>query len=647
MVLDHLPAELRPYLDSHIGFVDTVIGRMVPPLLPELRADDPTLIIVEPYKELPVDRAAWIGPVPPVTGLDACDNFPAYTARKLYIHNCGHAVLAYMGFMRGHEFGWQALADPTIRPLFEEALAESKAGIVAAHAVDPAWLDEHIADLTRRFANRALGDTVLRLGRDPLRKLGPTDRLVGAARLAEQAGLQPDALAWAIAAALLFDDPRDPLAVAMQERIKRAGMNASLAEVASIAPAEPMAARVRRNYRLLSESGWPPPLMVWEPGSFARSTIVQRKPQIIAQVIADNGYPAKIVDALEVFRVEIATQPMQPLREQSPDTAPWNRELARWNGASWMEARWYFAETFFYRKMLEAVGYFQPGRWQEHDPFGRQKRRQEAAAVAQMEAIWTQLASLTPDLRFEALLHSSLWGNRADLSNLTITHQAQAGLATRGERHLLLIDDTAAIHHRLAGGVQRVDFICDNVGLDSLFDLALADFLLAEGWAQQVVLHLKDRPFFVSDASPSDIAITIESMARSKNEDLRGLAARLTDVLADSRLALQTAPFWASFQMFREFPTALAADLARAQLVIVKGDVNYRRLLDDSHWPHAARLDEMTGYFPAPYATLRTLKGEIMVGLAPGQAAQIAAEDPEWLINGKRGVIQLVDPRPA
>ena len=57
MVLDHLPAELRPYLDSHIGFVDTVIGRMIPPLLPELRADDPTLIIVEPYKELPVDRA--------------------------------------------------------------------------------------------------------------------------------------------------------------------------------------------------------------------------------------------------------------------------------------------------------------------------------------------------------------------------------------------------------------------------------------------------------------------------------------------------------------------------------------------------------------------------------------------------------------
>ncbi len=188
MVEQHLPAALHPYLRAHIGFVDTVIGRMVPPLTPELRAADPTLILVEPYKELPVDRACLIGPPPQVVGLEVCDNFPAYTARKLYIHNCGHAVLAYLGHLAGHEFGYQALVDPSIRPWFEAALAESKAGIVAAYGVAPAWLDAHIADLIRRFANRALGDTILRLGRDPLRKLGPEDRLVGAARLVERAG---------------------------------------------------------------------------------------------------------------------------------------------------------------------------------------------------------------------------------------------------------------------------------------------------------------------------------------------------------------------------------------------------------------------------------------------------------------------------
>jgi hypothetical protein len=53
-------------------------------------------------------------------------------------------------------------------------------------------------------------------------------------------------------------------------------------------------------------------------------------------------------------------------------------------------------------------------------------------------------------------------------------------------------------------------------------------------------------------------------------------------------------------------------------------------------------MDEVTAYFPAPFVALRTLKGEIMVGLAPGQAERLAAEDPAWLINGKRGVIHLV-----
>ncbi len=94
--------------------------------------------------------------------------------------------------------------------------------------------------------------------------------------------------------------------------------------------------------------------------------------------------------------------------------------------------------------------YLQPGPWQGHDPFGRQKRQQEVEALARLAASWEQLAGLTADVLFETLLHSSLWGNRADLSNLTVTEQAQAGLATRDERHLLLIDHTAEVH-ALAG----------------------------------------------------------------------------------------------------------------------------------------------------------------------------------------------------
>lgn len=248
MVAGHVPDEHAPYLERNVGFVDTVIGRMVPPPTPEMRARDPSLIAVEPYKELPVDRRGFVGPIPSIVGLEPCDNFPAYTARKLYVHNCGHALLGYLGYLRGHEYSYQALADEGIRAVFDKAMEESQAGIVTAYEVEPGWLKAHVADLVHRFANRALGDTVFRLARDPLRKLHPQDRLVGAARLAEKAGVRPDALALGIAAGYRFDSAEDPLAAQLQERIAAEGLARVIADVSAIQADEPLGSMVQQHY---------------------------------------------------------------------------------------------------------------------------------------------------------------------------------------------------------------------------------------------------------------------------------------------------------------------------------------------------------------------------------------------------------------
>ena len=248
MVEEHLDEAGRAYARENVGFVDTVIGRMVPPPTPEMLAEDPSRILVEPYRELPVDRQAFIGPLPDIRGLVACDNFPAYTARKLYIHNCGHAVLAYLGYLRGYTYGYEALEDPKIRAAMESALAESREGIVAEYGVAGEWLEAHTRDLLRRFANRALGDTIFRLGRDPIRKLAAKDRLVGAARLAEKAGIRPEACSLGIAAALCFDPAEDPISVALQERLNSAGLEATLAEVSGIQAGEVLGALVQEKY---------------------------------------------------------------------------------------------------------------------------------------------------------------------------------------------------------------------------------------------------------------------------------------------------------------------------------------------------------------------------------------------------------------
>jgi uncharacterized protein with ATP-grasp and redox domains len=261
-----------------------------------------------------------------------------------------------------------------------------------------------------------------------------------------------------------------------------------------------------------------------------------------------------------------------------------------------------------------------------------------------MAVEWEQLSALEPETRFVALLHSCLWGNRADLSNFTVTEKGRGGLAAHEERHLILIDHTEDIQQLLSSGVSRVDFICDNVGSDLLFDLGLTDFLLEQGWVKEIHLNLKNQPFFVSDAMPKDVLQTINKLQKAQDAAIQAWGRRLEKYLADGQLILETDQFWTTYLMFSQMPDHLRQELDHSAVVLIKGDVNYRRLLEDRAWPHTTRMEDVCSYFPAPFVTLRTLKGEIMVGLEPGQAEELQAADPTWLINGKRGVIQLITP---
>ena len=94
---------------------------------PEMRARNCSFIIADTYKKLPINRPRFVGPLPEIIGLLPTDNFQAYIDRKLYLHNCGHAILGYLGYLRGHEFTHIALKDPNIRRVLEAAFAETKA----------------------------------------------------------------------------------------------------------------------------------------------------------------------------------------------------------------------------------------------------------------------------------------------------------------------------------------------------------------------------------------------------------------------------------------------------------------------------------------------------------------------------------------
>jgi mannitol-1-phosphate 5-dehydrogenase len=255
MVLAALPQEHHAYLAAHIGFVDTVIARMVPPLTPEMRAQDPSLIIVEPYKELPVDRDGFVGAPPAIVGMIPFSPFAFFTDRKLYIHNAGHAVLGYLGYLAGYEFGYQSLADDEIYLQVRGAMEESALALTRRYRLPSGALMANIEDLLHRFGNRALGDTILRLGRDPVRKLAHSDRLVGAALNALAQGVTPVYLVTGIAAGLRFAHPDDPVAQEVQAQLRVQGIERVLAEVCGLGPDEPLKRMVIERYGTIKNGG--------------------------------------------------------------------------------------------------------------------------------------------------------------------------------------------------------------------------------------------------------------------------------------------------------------------------------------------------------------------------------------------------------
>ena len=257
MLRPHLPKEGRAFLQEQVGLVDAVIGRMVPLIPKEISEQDPSLIMAEPYKVLPVNRDRFRGEIPDVVGMEARDNFAAYVDQKLFTHNAGHAMIAYLGYLNGYEYGYQALNDPLVRGLTEQAMEESSDALVRRHGINPAEQYAHVQDLLVRFRNHRLGDTIFRLGRDPIRKLGPEDRLAGAARLVVETGGRPTALAWGIAAGLLFDPAEDESAQRLQSLLRERPIEVVLQQVSGIEPGSQLSDMVIQSYRSLSAGNWP------------------------------------------------------------------------------------------------------------------------------------------------------------------------------------------------------------------------------------------------------------------------------------------------------------------------------------------------------------------------------------------------------
>ncbi|RBM89058.1 mannitol-1-phosphate 5-dehydrogenase [Vibrio paracholerae] len=226
-VYQFLTTEEQQQADALVGFVDSAVDRIVPPL--QAANDDPLEVTVESFSEWIVDEQQFKGEIPQIEGMEKTDNLMAFVERKLFTLNTGHCITAYLGCLKGHRTIREAIEDPSIEVQVKQAMQESGEVLIRRYGFDRALHNAYIEKILTRFANPYLVDEVDRVGRQPLRKLGANDRLIKPLLGTIEYGLPNGMLLKGIAAALKYRNDSDPQAIELQQGIEKEGVRSTLA----------------------------------------------------------------------------------------------------------------------------------------------------------------------------------------------------------------------------------------------------------------------------------------------------------------------------------------------------------------------------------------------------------------------------------
>lgn len=207
-VWKHLPENEQAWVNEHVGFVDSAVDRIVPPV--EASQDDPLAVTVETFSEWIVDQTQFVGPLPQIAGMELTDNLMAFVERKLFTLNTGHAVTAYLGQRARHQTIRDAILDTEVHAVVRGAMEESVAVLIKRYGFYAEKHAAYINKILRRFENPYLHDDVERVGRQQLRKLSAGDRLIKPLLGTLEYQLPNDNLIIGIAAAMHYRSEQDP-----------------------------------------------------------------------------------------------------------------------------------------------------------------------------------------------------------------------------------------------------------------------------------------------------------------------------------------------------------------------------------------------------------------------------------------------------
>ncbi|TIA99975.1 hypothetical protein E3P94_01884 [Wallemia ichthyophaga] len=431
-----------------------------------------------------------------------------------------------------------------------------------------------------------------------------------------------------------------------------------------------------------------------DTNSFAYASVVRRWPSIITNVI-DSVYQSNaldrsasddklqdgkaIIQQLSKLRHEMGRdQPLSDIEDTSAaNTHIYNDELRvleKHSDNTWFTAPWLFAECYMYARIRS---YFSNSTYfQQYDPFKKSKDdtfKSSKASVFQLARAQQQLITNTTkpthvdesiEIMFLEMLQMCLWGNATDLSLLVDLDYADVQkLQAVGKKALeesfkkIIKNDIPRLWQYIStkrGG--RIDFVLDNAGYELYTDLILADYLVnCTPFADTVVFHPKTIPWFVSDVLPADTPALLNQLLNAKDffgedsQEVVDLGERWKKMFDDGTFKMSVpadyklgtpsnADFWCTPNSYPQMPdkaASLVSDLQKSNLVIFKGDLNYRKLTSDALWdpttPFQTALGPLAGQFPL--LSLRTNKADVIVGLERDVVDTMQREHPDYRIS--------------
>lgn len=418
-------------------------------------------------------------------------------------------------------------------------------------------------------------------------------------------------------------------------------------------------------------------------GSFAYLTIKDRLPVILVKVVdvlcqnkkdlvVSYGEGAKeeikeIIGKLSALQNEMITnKTIKPLICGEPDIIVWNDYLKKQEKMcgfppAWFESSWLYVECYFYRRIKQT---FQLSSvLKEFDPFHKQK---ENSFICSMDAVLFLCSALNETLAelqnsnrttdlfgfFRTYLEISLWGNKCDLSISAGMENIQQNnpLTQLDEfRNNIIVNDTETLWQTLQDFNKfskdvSIDIILDNAGFELFCDLCLLHFLQEAKLVKKVKLHVKMMPWFVSDTLEKDIHWLLETLLQSNHKILVDFSKNCSNKIISGEWNIVNEPFWTfphDYSEMKNTAPLLYEKLSKSDVLIFKGDLNYRKLTGDRQWNETTSFKEsLNGFLPTSLVTLRTIKADVIVGLKAGTSDRIAQISENWKFKGDFAVIQ-------